>query len=371
MQEINIGESELELSSDTGSDADMLREAASKPPLISVIVPCRNEARFISKCLESILASEYGRLNAEILVVDGMSDDGTREILDRYASRHGSIKRLDNPGQTTPAALNVGLVHAKGRLIVRMDAHVVYPPSYLSSLVRSLEKSGADNVGGVCVTIPADDTSKSQAIALALSSPFGVGNSYFRIGVSEPRWVDTVPFGCYRREIFDQIGLFDEELVRNQDDEFNLRLIRHGGRILLDPSIVSYYYGRDSVGKLWRMYYQYGRFKPLVCKKLGAVGTFRQLAPTALVASLLASGLLAIHRRWMLDVFLLIAAVYTLADLCVSLRLVAGRETRSLPWLVVVFPVLHFAYGLGYLVGIVRLFGRKRKRAPVDLRISR
>ena len=133
-----------------------------------------------------------------------------------------------------------------------MDAHVQYPRDYISSLVALLEKSGADNVGGVCQTLPAGGSVVARAVAVGMSHPLGVGNSHFRIGAAEDRWVDTVPFGCYRREVFDRIGLFDEELVRNQDDELNLRLIKHGGRILLSPRIVCKYYARDSLSKLWR-----------------------------------------------------------------------------------------------------------------------
>ena len=146
-------------------------------------------------------------------------------------------------------------------------------------------------MGGVCRTLPAADTAVAKAIAVGMSHPLGVGNSHFRIGSSEDRWVDTVPFGCYRREVFDRIGLFDEELVRNQDDELNLRLIKHGGRILLSPRIVCKYFARDSLAKLWRMYYQYGYFKPLVVRKVGGVMTLRQLAPPLFVLCLAATAL--------------------------------------------------------------------------------
>ena len=189
--------------------------------------------------------------------------------------------------------MNLGIAAAGGSVIVRMDAHVEYPGRLHLRAGGPLERSGADNVGGVCQTLPAGDSAVAKAVAFGMSHPLGVGNSHFRIGTLEDRWVDTVPFGCYRREVFDRIGLFDEELVRNQDDEFNLRLIRHGGRILLSPRIVCKYFARDSLAKLWRMYYQYGYFKPLVVRKVGGVMTIRQLLPPLFVLSLIVTGLAA------------------------------------------------------------------------------
>ncbi len=212
----------------------------------------------------------------------------------------------------------MGIAAARGTVIVRMDAHVEYPRNYLSSLVGLLEQSGADNVGGVVQTLPANDSPIARAIACGMSHPLGVGNSHFRIGAAEDRWVDTVPFGCYRREVFDRIGLFDEELVRNQDDELNLRLIKHGGRILLSPRIVSKYFARDSLPKLWRMYYQYGYFKPLVVRKLGGVMTARQLLPPLFVLCLFATAIAAPWSRLGLLAFALVAGSYLLTIAAVA-----------------------------------------------------
>ena len=196
--------------------------------------------------------------------------------------------------------------------------------------MQLLEQSGADNVGGVCRTLPASDSAMAKAIAVGMSHPLGVGNSHFRIGCRpEDRWVDTVPFGCYRREVFDRIGLFDEELVRNQDDELNLRLIKHGGRILLSPRIVCKYFARDSLAKLWRMYYQYGYFKPLVVRKVGGVMTLRQLLPPLFVLGLIDARPLA--APWSLFLGLaafraVVAGSYLLAIGAVLLR--ADRHAR-------------------------------------------
>ncbi len=321
-------------------------------PFVSIVIPCRNEEAYIAGCLDSILAGDYPRDRIEILVADGRSDDGTREILSRYAAEHPRcIIVLDNPQLSTPAALNVGIRSASGSVVIRMDAHVVYPREYVRLLVAGLEETGADNVGGVLETVPAEDTPTARAIALGLSHPFGVGNSHFRTGTRERREVDTVPFGCYRREIFDRIGLFDEELVRNQDDEFNFRLIARGGRVLLLPEVICRYYARHSFRQVARMYYQYGYFKPLVARKVGRVMTVRQLVPSLLIAALLGSATLALLVPGTGAAFASLAAIYTLFVLGCSAA-AAGADLRCALALAAVFPILHFSYGFGFIRGI-------------------
>jgi glycosyltransferase involved in cell wall biosynthesis len=239
----------------------------TRDPMVSVMIPCLNEEGYIAGCLDSILASDYPKDRLEILVADGRSSDRTREIVAPYVTRHASVTLLDNPAGTTPAALNVAVRAASGDVIIRMDAHVTYPPEYIRRLVRGLEESGADNVGGVLETVPAEDTAVARAIAIGMSHRFGVGNSHFRVGSTKAREVDTVAFGCFRRDVFVRAGLFDEELIRNQDDEFNFRLISRGGRVLLLPEVSCRYFARRSLAHLSRMYYQYGYFKPLVVRK--------------------------------------------------------------------------------------------------------
>ena len=192
-------------------------------PLVTIVIPCRNEEDWIGPCLDSILQNDYPKDRLDVLVIDGMSNDGTRSALQPFLEQHSSIRLLDNPQKTTPAALNVGIAAAQGEVIMRMDAHYEYPTNYISRLVHWLQESGADNVGGVLRMEPATDAPMARAIAVAVTHPFGIGNAYYRLGVSKPRSVDTVPFGCYRREVFERIGNFDEDLLRNQDLEFNLR----------------------------------------------------------------------------------------------------------------------------------------------------
>jgi glycosyltransferase involved in cell wall biosynthesis len=344
------------------------------PPYVSIIVPCRNEGRWIAPCLDSILANDYPHDRLEVLVVDGMSTDETRSIVERYASSGARIQLLDNARQITPVALNIGIAAAQGAVILRMDAHVDYPADYIRTLVDLLQARQADNVGGVCLTRPGADTPMARAIAIGMSHPLGVGNSYFRIGSAEERWVDTVPFGCYRREVFDRIGLFDEDLVRNQDDEFNLRLIRSGGRILLTPRVTCRYFTRDSLGKLWRMYYQYGYFKPLVVRKVKGVMTVRQLVPLAFLLSLAGGLLVAVCgaglAKWLPPQASLAAfapfSVLLLAYLALLFACALGAAHRyglsTALCMFAVLPAIHFSYGLGYLRGIRDFLLR---RAPV------
>ncbi len=336
-------------------------------PLVSVIVPCRNEVHFIAASLESILRNSYPKDRVEILVVDGLSEDGTRAIVSRYAAQHSVLRLLDNVRKTTPHALNVGIAAACGDIIMRMDAHATYPPHYIAGLVEWLEKSGADNVGGICVALPSDDSSVAQAIARGLSHPFGVGTSYFRIGTSAPRWVDTVFGGCYKKDVFTRIGIFDEQLIRNQDDEFNHRLIARGGRILLVPDVVLYYYPRTSLRHLWRMYWQYGYFKPLVALKVGGIGTVRQLIPLLCLVLFLGLSFGSIGSHVSQIVLALLVGVYLLADFAVSFAVGSSGRRGCAGWLLLVFPVMHVSYGLGYVRGIFDFWiCRKRPDAVAD-----
>ncbi len=340
---------------------------------VSVILPCRNEARFIGPCIDSVLATEYPRELLELMVVDGASNDATREVVQRYAERHAFIRLLDNPQRIVPTALNIGIRASTGEIIVRMDAHVIYPPDYIPKLVKALETTDADNVGGRMLTVPTTRAPMAEAIAMALSHPFGVGNSWFRIGTAEPRYVDTVPFGCWRRELFDRIGMFDEELVRNQDEELNYRLSAAGGKILLLPDVVSYYYARESPRLAARMLYQYGYFKPLVARKIGRFMTMRQLVPAAFVLSLALGAALALARPSLWPVLGVILLTYFAAMLFSAAGAIRSRGWKLGLAMAGVFPVLHIAYGYGFLHGLWNIFvnHRSRWRDPTAVPLTR
>ncbi len=342
-------------------------------PRLSIVLPCRNEAKYIGRCLDTIIAAQYPHEKMELLVVDGRSEDATRELVRGYSERHPWIRLLDNPRKIVPVALNLGIQAASGEIIVRVDAHALYPPEYLTRLVDALEHTGADNVGGPVIVLPGGRGPLARAIAVSLAHPFGIGNSWFRIGTSEPRWVDTVPYGCWRRATFEKIGLFDEDLARDQDEEFNYRLTAQGGRMLLLPGAASYYYARPTPKLMGRMIYQYGYFKPLVAMKLGRVATLRQLAPPLFVLLLLGGALIAPFSEWARVGWSTMVASY-LGAMGIFCGLASRKHgVRVGLALGVVFPALHVSYGWGYLSGLVHnLIGRGlRWRDPAAVPLSR
>lgn len=343
---------------------------------MSVVVPCRNEVRHIRACLDSILAGSYPADRLEVIVADGASDDGTREILAEYAARDTAapaIRVLDNPRRITPCGLNAAIRASRGELIVRMDAHAVYPPEYVSRLVAALEESGAAIVGARIETIPADERPVSRAIAFGMSHPFGVGPSRFRIGTTRRRSVDHVPFFCCRRELFVQFGLFDEELVRNQDGEFSSRVRRGGGEILLIPDVVARYYARDTIAKLGRTLFQYGYFKPLTARKVGGVMTVRQLVPPGFLLTILATGMLSPIFGIAATALAVCLGAYAAAVLACCLLATRQLPLRAVLALTLVFPVMHVAYGYGYLRRVIEFALRPRTPLPdgVSVPLSR
>ena len=246
------------------------------PYAVTVILPCRNERDSIERCVGSILSQERPKGNLEIIVVDGLSEDGTPELLARLAKEYPSLKVLTNPAQFMPAGVNIGIQAAQGRYIAIMGAHNRYASDYLSQSVRVLEDTKVDNVGGSMICEGGSHV--QQAIALAHHSGFSVGGARWH----DPEYegpADTVFGGVYRREVFDRIGLFDEELVRNQDDEFNLRLVQQGGKIWHSPRIKSWYSPRRTLSALFRQYLQYGYWRVRVIQKRKAAASVRQFVP--------------------------------------------------------------------------------------------
>lgn len=321
--------------------------------MLSVICPIYNEESRIEACILSILAQDYPKEDLEVLFVDGQSSDRTREIIAQYMQDYAFIRLLDNPKRIAPSALNIGIRASSGDIVMRLDAHAKYPDNYFSLLVNKLKQTGADNVGGVCRTLPAKDTAICRAIAHAMSSPFGMGNSHFRIGTNHEMWVDTVPFGCFRRELFDKIGLFDEELVRNQDDEFNGRIVKNGGKILLLPQVVIDYFARDTISKTAKMFYQYGLFKPLVNKKLQRPTTLRQFFPPLFFAGLIAGGLLSVFSQTLMWIYVSVIVLYILC--CFVFGRNGERVWPDILWMPIIFATIHLSYGYGYWQGLWKL----------------
>ena len=325
--------------------------------MISVVCPIYNEEKYIAKCIDSILEQDFPHDDMEVLFVDGMSSDRTREIVLEYTDKYKFIRLLDNPHRTSPYAMNIGIENAAGDTIFRMDAHAQYPYNYLSELYQKLQElPNAENVGGVCETLPCNDTNEAYAIAEVLSNSFGMGNSYFRTGISEIRKVDTVPFGCFHKSLFKRIGLYDTDLDRNQDDELNGRIIRNGGSIYIIPAIKIKYFARDKMEKVRKMFYQYGLYKPLVNKKLGAPATLRQFVPVLFLLGIVL-GAVACYIwptfRW---IYLALACLYMLICFYIGIKNAVKHKRPSLAILIpyALFNT-HISYGWGYLRGIFKI----------------
>jgi glycosyltransferase involved in cell wall biosynthesis len=291
----------------------------------------------------------------DIIVMDGMSEDRTKEIVEQYAEKHDNIRCVSNPGRTAPYALNIGIENAKGEVIVRMDAHSIYPNDYVEILVNELFRLEADNVGAAWNTLPGNDTDMALAIATAMAHKFGVGDADYRVSDGATKEVDTVPFGCYRRDVFDRIGNFDTDLTRNQDDEFNARLIESGGKIFLIGRVEIQYFARENLRKLMTMYYQYGLFKPLVNKKRKHPATLRQFAPPLFVLAWIATILwVFIGPVWPMLPLTALVLVYFIPAFYFGIRLAFKMHKPSFVFLIpLVFFSMHFSYGWGYLNGII------------------
>jgi glycosyltransferase involved in cell wall biosynthesis len=344
----------------------------NRQPFVSVIIPAYNEERYIRGCLLSLLRGGYPRGRWEIIVADGMSTDRTREEIRRVAAASAvPITVIDNPRRVTPVALNLAIGQARGEVIIRVDAHSEYGEDYVARCVEVLRESGADNVGGPVETRPGAETAMARAIALAMSHPFGVGNSAFRTQ-SEAREVDTVPFGCFRRELFMKVGLFDERLWRNQDFEFNQRLRQAGGRLWLDPRLRSAYYSRPTLAALMRHAWVNGFWNALSHSLHPYSFCLRHALPVGFVlglAAAVAAAALAIGTGslvWSVLALLcwLPYLLYLAADLVVATRL--GRTWRERAALLLVFPAFHAWYGAGIAWGWITAWRRRMPWGPED-----
>lgn len=320
---------------------------------VSVVIPCRNEEKFIGKCIESFLKQSYPMELLTIVVADGMSTDKTREVVNNISKNNKNVILLDNTGLSAPKGLNLGIRNTDSEIVIIFGAHAYADEKFVEENVKALENKEVGCAGGVITTI--NDSTKGAAIAEAMSCPFGVGNALFRFAEKES-FVDTVAFGAYRRSILDEVGVFDEQLVRNQDDELNFRVEKSGAKILLSPKIKSTYFGRGDFKKLWRQYYQYGFWKVRVIQKHKRPASIRHLIPLMFVLFLSVGGALSIFStliRWM---YLIILGLYLLLDIVFSIKISFAKNIRYFFYLVVTFPLLHISYGLGFILGILNFY---------------
>ena len=413
-------------------------------PTVSIIIPCRNERHHIEACLSSALAQEEPQGGFEVIVADGMSDDGTREILARLEEqvsglnaecstvsaatlsasdgeragvrctsssypngpevcslvvpqppgRSPILRIIDNPGLIVSTGLNTAIRAARGAIIIRMDAHTEYAPDYLARCVEVLGKTRADNVGGPWLA--KGDGYVGRAIAAAFQSSFAVGGARGHDANYEGP-VDTVYLGCWSKETFERFGYFDEELVRNQDDEHNLRITRGGGKVYQSPKIKSWYRLRGTLPSLFKQYMQYGYWKVRVIQKHKLPASPRHLVPAAFVLALTSLFLLfafgsllsafapnsqlsalnipipifSFHISAFSFSFLAALGTYALAVLVASVHTAARTEWKLLPVLPIVFPCYHWGYGFGFLRGVLDFVIRRRRASPSFTKLTR
>ena len=334
--------------------------AASKT--VSVVIPCRNEERFIERCLDSLLAQTYPKDQIEILAVNGASEDDTEKIVAAYAATHPSVKLLQNPKKFTPISMNVGIKNARGGFILLAGAHSSFAPDYIEKCVSHLERHNADVVGGTLETKPSRNTLAAQAIAEVLKSRLGTGGSSFRVGTSSVREVDTAFNACYRRELFEKVGLINEHLRRSQDMEFSMRIKRAGGKIILAPDISTTYYPKATLHEFWSHNISDGIWAILPVKYGARLFKLRHLAPFVFVLGLLGTGTAALLYRPLLVLPLAIAAPYLSVIAGVSLTLaVRAKRPTLFPFLIAAFAIRHFGYGIGSLMGFLKLLLPERR----------
>jgi succinoglycan biosynthesis protein ExoA len=329
--------------------------SAEPIPSVSVVLPIRNEQRHISRTLAALVAQDYPADRLEILVADGQSTDSTRDIVRSFADQLSNLRIVDNPGRFVPTGLNRAISEARGEIIVRVDGHTLIAPDYVRQCVAALRRTGADNVGGPMTAVGAGRF--AEAVAIATSSPFGVGGGRFHYSAEE-EWVDTVYLGAWPRSVFARVGLFDEEQIRNQDDEFNYRLRQNGGRILLCPEIRSTYEPRRTAKSLWRQYFEYGYWKVRVLQKHPRQMQSRQFVPPAFVGALIGSAVAAPFGRFGRITLATVGGGYVAANLAASIWAARRQGWRHLPVLPVVFGILHLSYGTGFLFGLGRFIRR-------------
>ncbi|MCD6177874.1 glycosyltransferase family 2 protein [bacterium] len=324
-----------------------------KLPFVSVIIPCRNEEKFIRRCLSSVVNQDYPKDRLEVFVVDGMSEDKTKIIALEFARKYPFLKVIENPKKYIPYAMNIGIRSSRGEIIIKMDAHSVYRSDYISKCVKHLQETGADNVGGILRNIPSSNSLIAKSIAFCLAHPFGSGNSYFRVGIKKPQEVDTVAFGCYWRKTLEKVGLYDERMMQSEDVELNQRIKKNGGKIFIFPDIVAYYYPSSSnlidfiihnfSDGVWVTY-------PLKFKI--KIFSLRHLIPLFFVVAII--------------LFPPLLALYFFVGLGFSLEIaIREREWGFLLSMPLVFFSRHFFYGLGSIWGGIKIFfyngGKKTK----------
>jgi len=312
-------------------------------------MPIRNEENYIQDSLKCLTKQTYPRKQMEILVIDGMSEDKTRKIIKQCQILNTvyCIRLLDNPKLQRVPGLNIGIKNANGELIIRIDARTIVPQDYIEKCVKTLLETGADNVGGI--QKPITTTSTQEAIGLAMSHPFGVGDAQFRLG-KKSGYVDSVYLGCFKKEVFQKVGLFDENApVISEDSDINYRIRKSGGKVYLNKNIIAYYYPRDNLSGLWKLYFRYGGARAGNFYKHKTL-RLRQLVPPSFLVTVILLMILSLITLLFLKILGTILMIYALANIVFSFFLAIKNKRISLfHKLLIIFPCMHFAWALGFL----------------------
>ncbi len=329
----------------------------SNSKTLSVVIPCYNEANYIENCIESLLNNGFDKTKMEILVVDGMSNDGTRELVNKLNASNSQVRLIDNPKKKTPFALNLGINNASNNYILIASAHSSFDQGYINTLFEEKEKLSADVIGGIMETKVKNLTPTSKAIKEVLSNKFGVGNALFRTGIKEAMEVDTVPFGIYETKLLQEVEGYNPQLIRNHDIELSKRLLKKGIKIMLTPATKCYYYARETYGQLAQNNYRNGKWNLLtvfITKDFTSL-SLRHFIPLIFVLSILVPLLLSVLYFPFIYLSLLAFTTYLLALVVVIIKTVDLKQTTFFHALRA-FVTLHFAYGIGSLVGLLGYF---------------
>lgn len=322
-------------------------------PTVTIIIPCFNEKNNAYQFFESLRDQICENNIYEILVADGISDDGTRLILQNICKENRLIRVIDNANRFVSHGLNMAVKEARGDIIIRMDMHTSYASDYVKNCVELLQSTGAKNVGGAARTKASGYIQRANCIAFA--SKFSVGGAKFHAEEHEG-YVDTVPYGCWWKQTLLDIGLFDERLIRNQDDELNYRLVKNGGKIWQSSKIKSWYYPRATIGGIFTQYFQYGYWKVQIFKKHKSLSSWRQLVPALFILSILYFGFAGILSSNSLVIFYSLTILYLTINLLISVFLCFSKKNaKYMVVLPIIFMMYHFGYGSGYIFGLISL----------------
>lgn len=330
------------------------------PPSVSVIIPCRNEEKTIHLVLDAIYNQTYPREQMQVVIADGFSEDRTRAEIDAFKTSHPDldVRVIDNPQRIIPAGLNAAIRSSSGDVIVRMDAHSIPNPDYVALCVDSLERGIAQNVGGVWNIQSGKDSWIARSIAAAAGNPLAVGDAHYRF-TDKAAYVDTVPYGSYKRELFEQIGLFDETLLANEDYELNTRILQSGGKIWLDPKIRCTYFARSNLRALAKQYYGYGFWKVQMLKRYPETLRWRQVLPPAFLLGLALTLLVGIFWKPSLYLFTAVLGLYLLILLAVGIHMaIKKRDILMMIGVPLAIITMHFSWGAGFFAGA---FGAQKK----------